>query len=216
MKSALYSLLILTCIALSPLAAQESGGGDSASTGYSSFATTGGGASGGLSSKYTIRPQDSLHIKVFNEPDLSNEVRVEADGTIELALIGKVYVGGTTIAEAQSLVRSLYADGYLVNPYVTIQVLDYKIEKVNVLGQVNKPGYVAIPPEEPLTLLQAIAAAGGFTRLADEQDVIIRRKDEEGNTQVIPQNVREIQRNPNVPDMQLQDGDTISVKESII
>jgi len=166
--------------------------------------------------KYVLRPTDLLHVEVFQEPDLEKKVRVEADGTIVLPLIGKVIVGGKTLSDAQDYIQRLYDKDYIVNPQVNLLILEYSPRRIQVLGQVNKPGFVDIPPEEQITVTQAISGAMGFTRLANENDVQIRREDENGKIQVIVVDVREILTNPQAKDIQLRDKDVVFVRESRI
>lgn len=165
--------------------------------------------------EYLIRPSDVLSIEVFQEPDLSRQIRVQGDGTIILPLIGKLKVADMSVGDAQARIEELYNADYLVNPQVHLLVLEYAPRRVQVLGQVNRPGFVPIPPEEELTLTQAISGANGFNLRANRTNVQIRRE-EEGHTRVINVNVKEILRNPEAKDLLLKDGDTVFVDESMI
>ena len=80
-----------------------------------------------------------------------------------------------TIDEATALIRDSLAKDYLVNPQVTITVLEYAKRRFTVLGQVQKPGTYEIPGEESVDLLQAIAMAGGYTRLANTSRINVNR-----------------------------------------
>ena len=166
--------------------------------------------------KYALCPTDLIRVEVFQEPDLLKEVRVEGDGSIVLPLIGKVPVGGMTLSDAQDYIQYLYNKDYLVNPQVNLLILEYSERRVQVLGQVNRPGVVLIPPEEFLTITQAISGAGGFNRLGDESEVQIRRMGPDGKPQVLIINVKEILRNPKAKDIIVRDKDTIFVDEGIL
>lgn len=168
------------------------------------------------SAKYVLRPTDLLHVEVFQESELEKRVRVEGDGSIVLPLIGKVSIGGKTLSEAQELIQYLYNKDYIVNPQVNLLILEYAPRRIQVLGQVNRPGFVDIPPEEQMTITKVISGANGFTRLANESDVQIRREGPDGKIQVIVVNVREILTNPQAKDIELRDNDTIYVRESRI
>ena len=167
------------------------------------------------SSNYILKSSDFIRIEVFQEPDLLKEVRISADGMVALPLIGKIKVGGHTIQEAQELIRDLYNRDYLVNPQINLLILEYSERFVQVLGQVNRPGFVVIRPERELTLVEAIAGANGFTRLGKKNAVRLKRKDKNGNIIVMKIDVEEILRTSGVEDIELQEGDIIFVDEKV-
>ena len=127
------------------------------------------------SGNYLLNPSDILRVEVFQEQDLFREVRVAQDGSIVLPLIGKIYVGGKSVFDAEKLITELYNRDYLVNPQINVTITEYALRRVNVIGQVNKPGIVIFPPEEEMVLLEAISLAGGFNRLADKSKVTLTR-----------------------------------------
>lgn len=129
---------------------------------------------------YMLRPSDILQIKVFQEEDLTREVSVSQEYTVSLPLIGTVDLRKRSVRQAEELIRELYDRDFLVNPQVTVIVLKYAERAVNVIGMVNAPQAVPFPPERGLTLLEAIARAGGFSRLADRGKVSITRTDDKG------------------------------------
>lgn len=161
-------------------------------------------------SNYFLKPSDLLRVEVFQEPDLLKEVRIAADGSIALPLIGKVEIGGRTVQEAQELVRELYDRDYLVNPQINLLVLEYSESYVQVLGQVNSPGFVTIRPDKGLSLIEAIAGANGFTRLARTTSVRLKR-----HAKVTTIDINEILKNPSVKDISLQEDDIIFVDEKV-
>jgi polysaccharide export outer membrane protein len=124
---------------------------------------------------YVLQPSDQLHVMVFQEDDLQRDVRISQEYSITLPLIGQVDLKGKTLHEAEVLIRDLYNKDYLVNPQVTVSLLEYSKTSVNVLGSVGQPGSVVFPPEQSMTLLDAIARAGGFSRLADRRHVSLSR-----------------------------------------
>ena len=124
---------------------------------------------------YQLRPLDLLDIRVFQEDDLTMTNKVSQAGTLTFPLIGSVKVSGLKVHEAEILVTDKLKDGYIKNPQVTILVKEYAARRVSVLGEVKKPGTVEIPPEEALTLLQAVAYAGGFQNVAKTDEVVVRR-----------------------------------------
>jgi protein involved in polysaccharide export with SLBB domain len=124
---------------------------------------------------YVLAPNDVVQIKVYQEDDLETKARIGQDGTISFPLIGVVRIGGKTVGQAEDLIRDKLGADYLVNPQVNLIVSEYSKRRFTVLGQVQRPGTFEIPSEENVTLLQAIAMAGGYTRLADRGHVKVSR-----------------------------------------
>lgn len=127
------------------------------------------------SQTYVLAPNDVVQIKVYQEDDLETKARIGQDGTISFPLIGVVPIGGKTVEQAGALIREKLDKDYLVNPQITLIVVEYSKRRFTVLGQVQKPGSFEIPSEESVTLLEAIAMAGGYTRLADKAHVKVTR-----------------------------------------
>lgn len=169
----------------------------------------------GPAGNYIIQPLDIFRVTVFQEPDLESEVRVSKDGTVALPLIGKINVAGMTVLDAQHMIRELYNRDYLVKPHVTLMMLQYTERRIQVHGQVNQPGPVVIPPEEEMTLSQALSAAGGLTRLASSSNILVKRVDEQGKSKVIRIDFDEILKDPQAKDIKMREGDNIFVQERI-
>lgn len=139
---------------------------------------------------YILGSGDQVRISVFGEPDLSGEFQIDGQGTFTMGLIGNVLADSLTPRQLENHVAQLYADGYLVNPQISVEVLNFR--PFFILGEVRNPGSFAY--REGLTVLNAVALAGGFTFRADEDDIEITRggdttKDPEEaglNTQVKP------------------------------
>ncbi|MCG8528361.1 MAG: polysaccharide export protein [Opitutales bacterium] len=170
----------------------------------------------GEMSNYLLRPSDLIQIQVFQEPDLNKEVRIEANGTIVLPLINRVKVGGISISEAQERIRYLYDKDYLVNPQVSVLVLEYKPREVDVLGQVNAPGPVEIPFDRELTLVEAISRAKGFTRLARRSSVQVTRINEDGEKEVFTINADKMMGEVDSKEYILKEGDSVYVPERLL
>ncbi len=162
---------------------------------------------------YMLRPSDILQIKVFQEEDLTREVSVSKEYAISLPLIGTVDLRNRTVRQAEELIRQLYDRDYLVNPQVTVIVLRYAERAVNVIGMVNAPQAVPFPPERGLTLLEAIARAGGFNRLADRSKVSITRTDDRGVTSTFTVNADRLLDSRSSNSWTLQVDDVIFVPE---
>jgi polysaccharide export outer membrane protein len=162
---------------------------------------------------YRISPTDLLHLKVFQEDDMETKVRVAADGSVTLPLLGNVYLGGKTVDEATAMVRQELARDYFVNPQVTLVVLEYSKRRFTVLGQVQKPGSYEIPSEEVVTFNQAIATAGGFNRLANKRKVTVTRQ-VGGKTTMLSIDARESSNESQT--FEILPGDTITVPEGLL
>jgi len=166
--------------------------------------------------EYVLQPMDVVKVEVFQEPDMLREVRVAQDSSINLPLINRVDLKGKTVQEAQDIIRDLYNKDYLVNPQVNLTVMEYSKRDVKVLGQVTKAGSVDIPTDRPLKLLDAIALAGGFTRLADRKKVTLTRTTPDGTTTTTEINAESIIQSKNSADQWvLQYGDVINVPERL-
>jgi polysaccharide export outer membrane protein len=125
-----------------------------------------------------------------------------------------VELAGKSVADATNEIRTKLDKDYIINPQVTLTVMEYAEQWVTVLGEVQKPGQVEIPPEGGLDLLGAIALAGGYTRVADPGNVIVRRVIN-GHDVVARVDARRLARDTNVQEFMVQPGDRISVQESI-
>lgn len=165
---------------------------------------------------YVLQPSDLIEVVVFQEPDLLRKVRLSQESAVTLPLIGTVSLKGKTVREAQDLVRDLYNANYLVNPQINITILEYAKEQVDVIGSVNTPGAVTIPPDRGLKLLQAVAQAGGFSRLADRKHVKLTRTDADGKTTTYDINADAIIQSTSDDPWVLQKGDVIFVPERIL
>jgi polysaccharide biosynthesis/export protein len=165
---------------------------------------------------YVLQPQDVIKIQIFQEDDLTRELRISQEATVQLPLVGTVELKGKTIRQAEDLVRALYDRDFLVNPQVNIAVTEYWKRKVSVFGMVNKPGVVFFPQEQGLSLVEAIAQADGFTRLADKKRVTLRRTSSDGTTKTDIINMNELTKGEEGRAWPLQPGDIIDVPEKII
>jgi polysaccharide export outer membrane protein len=165
---------------------------------------------------YKLQPLDLLKIQIFQEPDLDREVRVSKNHTIVLPLIGTVDLTNLTVHDAEQLITDLYGRDYLVNPQINITVTEYTQRSLNVLGAVGSPGSVMIPPERELTLVDAIAHAGGFSRLANRTHVSLTRTLASGEIQHFTINVDELIEGKPAHQWVVQDGDVVFVPESVL
>jgi polysaccharide export outer membrane protein len=126
---------------------------------------------------------------VWNEPDLKQSLPVRPDGKITLPLIGSVQAAGTTPTQLEKRIES-ELEAYIHNPNVTVMVLTINSRKFNVLGRVAKPGSYSLSGH--VTVLDAIAEAGGFIPFAKETHVYILRHNAAGGDTRISCNYKQI------------------------
>ncbi|WP_243403014.1 MULTISPECIES: polysaccharide biosynthesis/export family protein [Bacteria] len=126
---------------------------------------------------YTLSGGDRVRIVVFGDPGLGGEFTIGGSGFVALPLIGEVDVRGLTSTQLQDRIVARLADGYLKDPRVAVEVLSTR--PFYILGEVNKPGQY--PFANGLTVLGAVAQAGGYTYRAKTKQVLIKHagQDEE-------------------------------------
>lgn len=147
---------------------------------------------------YLLGPGDKVRVTVYGEESLSGEFFVSGTGLMSLPLIGEIKVGGMTVGQFQTAVQDKLKDGYLKDPRVSAEVLTFR--PFYILGEVEKPG--TYPYTSGLTVLNAVATAGGFTYRADKKSVYIKRN---GDTS---ENKGELK-----PSTLVSPGDTIRIGE---
>ena len=163
------------------------------------------------SSDYRIAPQDTIVIDVLGEKELNKELRVSATGTVNYFLLGTLEVGGKTTAEVTDMLTELLDKDYLVNPQVTVDVKEYRVREVFVNGAVTKPGAVVITGEQDLTILMAIARAGGLTPRANGNGIKFTRP---GRNPITFRYDELARQNPSEA-ITLQPGDVIDVADKL-
>ena len=133
---------------------------------------------------YRLGANDKVRINVFGEADLSGEFEIDGRGNISYPLIGQIGIGGLTIPQVETKMTELLKKDFLQQPRVSVEVLTYR--PFFILGEVNLPGRYGYV--NGMTVLNAVAMAGGFTYRADRGDIRIRRDTDKG-TQKIKANV---------------------------
>jgi len=166
-----------------------------------------------LAEAAAVGPDDVFEVRVHGHDDLTGVHRVSASGHIDFPLIGRVAVQGLTSTQIADAIRGRLLDGYLRAPVVTVYVKERHSKKVFVLGQVAKPG--AFIFEKNMSIVQAIAMAGGFTPVAQANYTIVTRVDN-GQERRIPVPVEKIITDKSASNFVLQPGDIVFVPESIM
>lgn len=134
-----------------------------------SFATD---ASQSMVREYHLRVGDKIKVTVFGEEQISGTYEVNSLGQVSLPLIGEANAKGLSRAQFRDAIRAKYAQGYLVNPKITVQVTNYR--PVFVHGEVKNGGEFSF--KSGLKIRDAIAMAGGYTYRADKSFVVIVRE----------------------------------------
>ena len=131
---------------------------------------------------YRLNPGDIIEISVWKEPELQREVLLLPDGNIAFPLVGTVQAAGRTPSEIQTEVEERLTR-FFPEPVVTVSILQVAGNKLYVTGQVNQPGQFTV--DQPVDVLQAIALAGGLTAFADEDDIYVLRRAQDGTQSAI-------------------------------
>lgn len=169
---------------------------------------------------YRVGQGDVLKVTVWAQPELSGAFTVDAAGGISLPLIGAVKATGRTLEELEADIRTRYADGYVKNPQVDVEVTEFKSQRIFVVGEVKSPGVV--PLSGSLTLIEALARVGSLTESAGGELVVIRPPDgkavtgpvlpnDAGARELLRVDVKMLQAKGPTSNVDLHDGDTIVV-----
>jgi len=147
---------------------------------------------------YRLGPDDKVRIAVYGEDPLAGEYTVNAEGLISFPLIGMVKADGLTLSEFSNSLTDQLDAKVLKKPRVVVDLIDYR--PVYVLGEVNKAGQY--PYKSGMTVLAAVATAGGFTYRANAKVVMVRHPGQQAEA-----------RQPLTADLPVYPGDTIRIRE---
>lgn len=147
-------------------------------------------------SSYKLGPGDALRVQVFRHEDLSGEFAMDGEGYFSMPLVGEILGGGRTARQLENEIEiALKSGGYLIDPQVSIEVLNYR--PFYIIGEVRNPG--SFEYVNGMTVINAVALAGGFTYRADQGDIIISRGGSNGpkveamlDTEVLPGDIVEV------------------------
>jgi polysaccharide biosynthesis/export protein len=158
---------------------------------------------------FVIGNDDVLAINVWKEPDISRSIPVRSDGRISLPLVGEVQAAGRTPLQLEQDIATRLRN-YIAAPEVTVMVQEIKSQKFNIMGQVTKPGSYSL--EVATTVLDAIAAAGGFRDFANQKGIYILRQNPTGGESRIAFNYKNVIKGKNPQqNIKLEPRDTIVV-----
>jgi polysaccharide export outer membrane protein len=142
-----------------------------------------------LDANYVIGADDVLAVDVWHEHELSRILSVRPDGKISLPLAGELQVAGQTPLQLQDAITQRLKE-YLEHPQVTVMVQETKSQRFNVVGEVQKPG--SFPFGHPVTILDAIALAGGFRDFAKSKKMYVIRTAADGSRQRLHVNYNDV------------------------
>jgi polysaccharide biosynthesis/export protein len=158
---------------------------------------------------YVIGAEDMLSVYVWKEPDMSKTVPVRPDGMISLPLIGEVKASGYTPVQLEAVLAEAMKK-YVSDPQVTVIVEKISSLSFNIVGEINRPG--SYPLTRRMTVLDAIATAGGFRDFANTKKIYVLRKAADGSEQRLPFNYKDVIKGKNSKqNIELQPRDTIVV-----
>ncbi|MBY0380662.1 MAG: polysaccharide export protein [Xanthobacteraceae bacterium] len=123
------------------------------------------------SGAYVLGPNDKVRVKVYGETDITGEYEVDGNGNVSIPLAGRIRAAGLTTKQLEGAIRSALSKGIVRNPNVNVDVASYR--PYYILGEVKNSG--EYPYKVGLTVLDAVATAGGFTYRANEHKVYLRR-----------------------------------------
>jgi polysaccharide export outer membrane protein len=171
---------------------------------------------------YVIGSQDVVTVTVYDHADLTGRFTVEADGTLTFPLLGRMKAAGLTLRALEESLTKALSDGYLKNPQVSVTIGEYKSQRVFVMGEVRAPG--AYPLTGDMTIIEALAKAGGTTLAAAEQVLIVRptagsaadgpARADDAEATVLRVNFRALQAGSLSQNLTLKGGDTIVVNKA--
>src|SRR6056297_3303555 len=163
--------------------------------------------------EYTVGDGDVLKIDVYENPDLCGTVRVSADDTIRMPLLGEVGVHDLTVSEVSQKLEALLADGYLVSPQVDVFIEEYRSKNAIILGQVNRPGQYEL--RGPVTFLEFVSKAGGLTEDVGSMAIIKRDlPSEDGKDRIVIDLDRLIKHGDTSLNIPIRDRDNIFISKA--
>jgi polysaccharide export outer membrane protein len=128
-------------------------------------------ASATTADNYVLGPNDRVRLKVYGEPDIAGEYEIDSSGQVSIPLAGHIRASGLTTRELERSISSALSKGIVRDPRVNVEIALYR--PYYILGEVKKGG--EYPYRLGLTVMDAIASAGGFTYRANENKVYLRR-----------------------------------------
>lgn len=167
---------------------------------------------------YVVGPLDVLNVRIYGEDKLSGKIRVDNDGSFPFEYLGRVKAEGMTTAQIETYLVNALGDGYLRNPQVSVEVIEYRSQSVFVTGEVRSPNKYMLPGNS--TLMDVLTLAGSvtpnaghwvqITHVRQGADVLGPSASADYDMRV---NLRDIQTGK-AQNIKMRDGDTIFVPKA--
>lgn len=164
-----------------------------------------------IKSDYRIGANDLLEFDVYGVPDMKRSVRVNGSGAVSLPLIGTVQLAGLTAQQAEAHLAQKYGENYLQNPQVSLFIKEFTTQRITIEGAVVKPGIYPVTGQ--LTLLRALALAGGGAQYAELSEIMLFRNAQGRPAEPLVFDLEKI-RSGEVTDPLIQSDDVIVVKRN--
>jgi polysaccharide biosynthesis/export protein len=159
---------------------------------------------------YLLGEGDILNINVYDHPDLKTTVRISGNGQITVPLIGQMDAANVSVNDLSEKIEALLADGYIVNPQVSIFVESFRSRKATILGEVNSPGLYELAGYT--SLLELISTAGGLTADAASAAIVHRKSSADEKERKIDINLRRLMEGgAGADNIQIIDGDNVFI-----
>ncbi|QLI82545.1 SLBB domain-containing protein [Chitinibacter fontanus] len=156
--------------------------------------------------EYVLGAGDVVKIQVYDHPDLTTEVQLNNEGGLAFPLIGEVKLAGLGYTEAEALIsKKLVAGGFIKKPNVNVLIVQYRSQRVAVLGEVNKPGRYAL--DSSTDLIDLLAIAGGISGAGGDAVVVLRGEE---RIEYLLSKLTQLS-NPEKRIIRIQNGDTVFV-----
>ena len=172
--------------------------------------------------EYTVGSQDVLKITVFDEPTLSGSYRVDADGSVQYPMLGRVQAGGRMLRDIEADISKKLEDGFVRRAQVTIDVEQFRSRSIFIVGEVRSPG--KYPLTGQTTVIEALAAAGSTTVNASSEILILRSRSADPSKPILLEaanqanvtriSLTDLQLGRLSENINLQEGDTIFVPKA--
>lgn len=160
---------------------------------------------------YRLAPNDLLEFDIYGVPNMRRDVRINASGVISLPLIGPVPVLGQTAQQAEQMIAARYAERYLQDPQVSIFVKEFTTQRITIEGAVLKPGIYPVVGQ--LSLLRALALAGGYAQYAELREIMLYRTTPDGQRLAMSFDLEKV-RAGEQPDPEVLADDIVVVKRN--
>ncbi len=163
---------------------------------------------------YILGPGDAVSVLVYGEDDMTTACRITKDGNVTLPLINQVKLSGLTTHGAADRIRNEYVKQQIfVNPRIMVTLSALSSRGFIMFGQIARPGTYSFSSQDTINLVEAVAMAGGFTRIADPSKITVVRRSE-GSEQTFRVDARKMTKDSHVQPFEIKPGDVVTVGET--